>query len=197
MTTTVPRYTLSLPLQTEFVANCNAVGDNIFTQVKRQGNVCVYKRVRMDGSLVSFEVFEVKTVKAGSPLPNGTTVAADYEQYPGSSVFGKTAWAPGTYERAMAKFNELVGNRTAKNDAAPEPSTPQEVAPATVVTTSINIPGGEFSRKSFAEANGISEENPAKAYLLIKGLISEGMVKESRRVATGGRGRPMVLYVKA
>ncbi len=92
--------------------NADKCGNHTFTQVRREGNVCMYRRDRStDGRKMWFEVFLTKTVKAGSPLPGGGTVQEDYEQYPGSSFFGRTAWNTPFEKRANDLFNEMLAKR--------------------------------------------------------------------------------------
>lgn len=187
----VPRSTLSFPLQREFVSNDNKCGDQLFSQVKRTGNVCIYKRTRLNGTVHGYEVFTVKTVKAGTAFPNGKSVEKDYEQYPGASSFGRTAWAPSSLERAEEIFDSLLNDKNDAQTDSPEEGSSPEVVPVKEAISP--VVEGEFSKKSFAIAQGVSD---AKAYQMIQELIERGEVKESRRVSTGGRGRPMVLYVK-
>tara|TARA_R110000868_G_scaffold404172_1_gene682076 strand:- start:1112 stop:1459 length:348 start_codon:yes stop_codon:yes gene_type:complete len=78
-------------LKKEFVSNVDHCGDHKFVQLKRTNSIAVYARYKMDGWIFGYEVFKIKTVKAGSPLPNNTVVAEDYESYPGKNAFGKTA----------------------------------------------------------------------------------------------------------
>jgi hypothetical protein len=193
----VPRYQASFPLQLAFLTNADGCGDQVFTQIKRTGTVCLYKRTRLNGTVHGYEVFTAKLVKAGSPLPGGAKVAADYESYPGKSSFGRTAWAVNDLDRAEERFDALLG----KESAEVVDNEPVEVAPIVVPVVKVDrgavIPEGEFNRVQFAEANGFPVDKQAKAYQFIQALIEEGRVKESRRVATGGRGRPSVLYVKA
>jgi hypothetical protein len=93
MNTEIPRYTSSTQLQTVFITNADGCGDHVFTQKRRVGNVCLYRRVRLDGSFHSYEVIITKTVKAGAKLPGNNFVKSDYEVYPGAHSFGKTAWS--------------------------------------------------------------------------------------------------------
>ncbi len=78
-------------LQKEFTGNYDKVGMNKFVQIKKENNVAIYQRFNTDGSHRSYEVFIVKDVPKGAPLPNGKTVEESYEQYPGANAFGKTA----------------------------------------------------------------------------------------------------------
>ena len=101
-------------LQETFVMNADKCGNHNFTQIRRENGIALYRRNRVnDNRFHSFEVFIVRIVKAGASLPGGGSVVEDYEQYPGSSTFGRTAWSiSGREENALAcankKFNELL-----------------------------------------------------------------------------------------
>ena len=47
-------------LEKSFVMNADKVGDNTFTQIKREGQVAIYQRTDMDGEHRSYEVFIIK-----------------------------------------------------------------------------------------------------------------------------------------
>ncbi len=71
-------------LQKEFTANYDKVGNNKFIQIKKENGVAIYERQNMDGSHRSYEVFAVKVVEKGTPLPGGNKVQETYEQNLGS-----------------------------------------------------------------------------------------------------------------
>ena len=95
-------------LRTEFEANYDKSGKMKFTQLRREGDVALYHRTRPDSSTFNYEVFIVKTAKAGTALPNGAVEAEDRERYPGADAFGRYAYDCSTLEAAEKKFNELL-----------------------------------------------------------------------------------------
>jgi hypothetical protein len=190
-----------MPVQKEFVTNADGCGDHIFTQLKRTGNVCLYRRNRtIDGSVAGFEVFIAKTILAGAKLPGNAVVENDYEPYPGKGSFGKTAWSYGRHHLVPAenKFDEVIKKNDDKDvDVEHKPvmmgfvtSTPK----VSVENETENIPAGEFTMVEFATANGLPPRGVV--YNILHSLIARGLVKESRRVSYG-RGRPTCLFIKA
>jgi len=174
------RYTSSFPLQTEFVMNADESGDHVFTQLKRDGNVCLYRRTKaLDGRKMGFEVFVTKTVKAGAPLPGGGFVEKDYESYPGKSAFGKTAWFC-CLDYAEERFDKVVKSKVV-------------VAEGPGIEESNDIPEGEFSQVEFATMNCLPL---ALGRIVLKGLVDKGLVKENRREQRGP-GRATCLFIKA
>ena len=69
----------TLPLK--FELNADKTGTQTFTQVKRTGDVAMYRRDRNDGSLFGYEVFKVKSRLTGQPLPGGNFEKEDRECY--------------------------------------------------------------------------------------------------------------------
>jgi hypothetical protein len=107
-------------LQKEFTGNFDRVGMNKFVQVKNENGVAIYERQNVDGSFRSYEVFVVKTVLKGTPLPNGKFVEESYQAYPGCAAFGKTAYDCKTIVSAEERFDELVKKVKCINDAKEE-----------------------------------------------------------------------------
>jgi len=98
-------------LRVDFTTNADKMGDTDFHQLRKEKNVALYRRHTLTGALVGFEVFQVKTVPAGTLLPNGVTVQENYESYPRSKSFGKTAWfifGPDAESRANLRFEKLL-----------------------------------------------------------------------------------------
>ncbi len=157
----IPRYQSSLPLQKEFVTNNDASGDNIFTQVKREGPVAIYKRTTMDGKFICYEVLILKLALEGSSLPGGNKCKKTYEGYPGGSSFGKRAWACVTMKRAEERFKSLLATVKEKETVSSDqsPSTP-----------TIDIPSGEFNVYQFASHNRLClKEGAMKLKQLLDG----------------------------
>jgi hypothetical protein len=94
-------------LQKTFQTNADKMGTHQFTLIKRTSTVAMYRRDWLDGKLHSYEVFKVKTVKAGAPLPGGSFVQEDYESYPGKGGFGRYGYSCKTLERANHWFEHL------------------------------------------------------------------------------------------
>jgi hypothetical protein len=78
------------------------------TQLKRTDKVALYQRTQKNGAPQGYEVFMVKVVEAGAPLPGGGVVEESYEQYPTANRFGRTAWAPSSLEHAEEIYANLV-----------------------------------------------------------------------------------------
>lgn len=170
------RYTSNLPVQKEFIRNVDSVGDMQFVQIKREGDVCIYKRSREDGNIFGYEVITLKQVKAGTPLPGGNTVEEDYESYPGKSDFGKNSWFCTSLDRAEEYFHKAVNKQN-----------------GVVEETSYEIPNQEFTVSEFGILNKVI--NKTSCYLVIQKLIDNQKVKELRRESKG-RGLPTVIYAK-
>jgi hypothetical protein len=193
------------PLQTKFVKNCDNRGDTTFVQLRRQGNVCLYRRFSMDGKPLECEVFAVKTILAGASLPGGGTVAETYESYPGKAVFGKSAWACcglNCEERANQRFDELVkGKIKPIIEAEIEPEETGSVrvirVRAPVVKKELKLPEGKFTQKQLGALNGFLGDDCKNIYLDLKRLLSEGILKVVGEQASKSRGRPQKVFCKA
>ncbi len=187
-------------LEKQFVFNADKCGDQIFTQVKREGNVCMYRRQKIAGGPIqSFEVFVTKVVKAGAPLPGGGQVAEDYEQYPGKSAFGRTAWSIGGVDgekRASEKFDLLVkeANKIIDLDAEIEENDPMPVARVSKGEVTLKIPEKPFTQKELAAFNGF--DNYKVVYSDLQKMLSNGTLKVAgEREST--RGKPAKLFARA
>lgn len=210
---TLPRYTASMPLQTEFITNADACGDHVFTQIARKGNICLYKRTGVaDGRPKDLELFKVKTIKAGAALPGGNVVEKDYESYPGKAAFGKSAMSIGGIgadERATQLFdiwaanpdlNPLEVSEAAKGQPVTNPIAEQAVVRVakTRVRSDKNavyvIPDGEFTQADFAKANGLPERG--RVYGILQQQVKSGLVTPVG-LKKSGKGRPQAYFVKA
>lgn len=203
-TTNIPRYKASSTLQTQFISNNDHVGDCLFTQLKRVGNVAIYRRDKVEnGKNIGFEVIIINTIKAGTTFfKGGTPTTNSTESYPGAASFGKIAWNCANLNLAELKFASVVKSM---NDKALTPSvsedlsedvpvTPKTVSPVVSPKShlSVTVPTGEFTQAQFAVVNGMPERG--SVYNVIKNLLNNGTLKESRRVQYG-KGRPTCLYV--
>jgi hypothetical protein len=186
-------------LEQNFVMNADKCGDHTFTQTRREGNICCYRRNKVDDERFhSFEVFIIRVVKAGSPLPGGGSVAEDYEPYPGKSAFGRTAWSINTEQRANTVFNGLL---SAKH-SIPEPdtTTAEETELVNVVKVvrpksdrrAIKFPKGPFTQKELAAFNSI--ENYKEVYTDLQRALADGTLKISAQVKEVSRGRAAKMF---
>ena len=93
-------------LDKTFVKNCDGLGDMKFIQVKHDGDVYMYQRQKMDGSLHSYECFLAVKILAGAKLPNGEVVKESYVRYVTSN--SKNAFFCSTRESAEIRYNQLI-----------------------------------------------------------------------------------------
>jgi len=110
---TIEKYKSSYPLQTEFVRSVDGCGQQIFTQIRRVGNFCLYKRTKLDGQLIGYELFRTILVKANNGLQEWWGVKNDYERYPVASDFGRIAKFIGGINaeaRADEMFEKWINN---------------------------------------------------------------------------------------
>lgn len=184
-------------LQKEFTANYDKCGNNVFTQLRKENGVAIYKRTRPDGIVKGYEVFIVKIRKKGDKLPGGLVEKEDRECYPGAASFGRYAYACKTEAQAETRFDELVAKLKASADAAAdadsETEEPKEVTPAKPKKAKVEVkaPAGKWTMKMLVAETGMSQGN---LYPIVKQMLTTGMIVEVERVAAGGRGRPSVVY---
>ena len=193
-------------LESVFVANYDKSGDNTFRQLRKEGAVALYVRESMEGLTLWYELFTFKTIKAGTPLPGGNTVQEDYEQYPGKSAFGKTAWViagENDLARANARFDELVKTASDKSSAIflayiGEEETDEAVPVLKVEKLSsetIKIPVGQFTHSELADAN---QTGKSQVYFILQDMVKAGSVKVvGTRKPAGGRGKPSNVFEKS
>ena len=173
-------------LSTEFTMNADKCGNEVFRQMRKNDGVAMYQRIRPDGGIKGYEVFIIKTIKAGTALPGGKSVAEDYEQYPGAAQWGKTAWSPGSEAAADEKFDALVKRLRS------EVGQPKRRGRKTTAATTFVVPSGKFTMKMLIEQTGMTQP---VLYIRLQKLIKEGKVVEVDRVRTEtGRGRLAVVY---
>lgn len=156
-------------MQTVFVTNADGCGDHVFIQVARKGNVAVYRRNKLDGSVFGFETIVIKTVKAGTVYAKGATpTAADTESYPGAQSFGRLGWHYPSLGAAMVKLEEL---------------TKEEVKPETV--GGWIVPAMEFTFTQFAEANELPIDKGTAG--IIQNLLRDKALRFIRSEPVNGR----------
>lgn len=189
----IPLYVSQPVLQTEFRSNADGCGLHVFTQLKRNGNICLYRRTRVsDGTLHSFEVINSRA-----------TNSATTDSYPEASTFGTRGWSYKTEDAAEERFKKCVQQELQKiavpvntvlPQAQPAVTSAVVVSGNSVVSTTNIVPVGEFTQADFARANGLPERG--SVYNVIQKMISGGNIKVSRREKRGP-GRETVLYVAA
>ena len=188
-------------LQKEFTANYDRVGNTKFVQIKKENGVAIYERQNMDGSLRSYEVFVVKVVEKGTPLPGGNSVQETYEQYPGCAAFGKTAYDCKTIDQAEKRFDELVKKVKDSADAKEEavksgkPVKRGRKASAKMdVKMSLNK-GTKFTISMLSTYTGVDTVYIRKA---VNEWLSSGVITVSGVVKSeSGRGKPSTEYIVA
>ena len=173
-------------LEKQFECNTDKSGDQIFRQMRKKDGVAMYQRIRPDGSIKGYDVFIIKTIKAGTPLPHGKSVAEDYEQYPGAAQWGKTAWSPSSESAAEEKFDDLVLRMRS------EIGQPKRRGRKAVATTKFVVPSGKFTMKMLVEQTGMTQP---VLYMRIQKLITDGKVVVVDRIRSeNSRGRLVVVY---
>jgi len=172
-------------LQKEFTMNADRSGDQVFKQLRKESGVALYERLK-DGRHYDYEVFVIKTIAAGTPLPNGKKVEVTYEQYPGAAQWGKSAWSPVTLEQANVMFDNVVAKLQS------EVGQPKRRGRKSKITKEIVLPRGKFTMKALIAKTGLTQP---VLYLRLQKLVKSGTVIEVGRIKTdSGRGRLAVIY---
>jgi len=189
-------------LQQTFDKNCDGSGTQTFTQVKRDGDVCLYSRTSDKGTVIGYEVFLTHIIKAGSAMKGGGVETEDREAYPGKSAFGRNnAWFVGgvnALERATDRFDKLVkGERPvikAEEGDDEETSIPVvKVVSATPIKEGLTLPDGPFTQKELAAFNHI--DNYKQVYSDLQKMLARGILKHgAKREST--RGKSAQLFVR-
>lgn len=180
-------------LEKRFTMNADKVGDNIFTQIKREGKVAIYERSWPDGPVKSYETFIIKTVEKGTPLPNGKQVEETYEAYPGAASFGRTAYDCKTLDQAEDRFVELQNKVKNSEEAAEEskrtgkPNRGKRAKAKSVV----NLPKDKFTMKMLISSTGMTQP---QLYPMVKQWLSDNLIEIVDSVKAEGKGRPSFVY---
>lgn len=182
-------------LEKRFTMNADKVGDNIFTQIKREGGVAIYERAWPDGRIKGYEVFIIKTVEKGTPLPNGKQVEETYESYPGAASFGKTASDCRSLAQAEERFEEYLVKVKNREEAAEEskrtgkPNRGKRVAKD---KPAVKLPKDKFTMKMLISDTGLTQP---QLYPIVKQWLADKLVEVVESVkAEGGKGRPSMVY---
>lgn len=196
------------PLELEFKTNANATGVQWFRQIKSgttpEGKtVYVYERVHAEGNregrVFGYEVVTPSVKRAGTyPLPGGKTItyAEDFEEYPGASKFGFSAWSFPYYQKGAAiwKFEQLTAPAPVKTEPStetPAPSCGRGRGRPKAERPPLNLPEGEFSVTEVAQKNGVEY---VVAFQFVKDKVTEGVVKKGRKERRAARGPETQLY---
>ena len=186
-------------LQKEFTGNYDKVGMNKFVQLRKENGVAMYERFNTDGTTRSYEVFIVKVVPKGAPLPNGKTVEESYEQYPGANAFGKTAYDCRTMAQAEERFDQLVikakESAEAKEEALKTGVRNRGRRTRGEVKKTVPVPskGTKFTTKFLVTNTGISQP---VLFPIIKDWEKNGIIKVNGYIKPeGGKGRSSIEYV--
>lgn len=198
-------------LDKEFTTNANQAGLQTFTQMKREAlsngkNVYLYVRTAENEAVFAYEVFIASVKKAGEyKLPGGKTITytEDFEEYPGASKFGVSAWFLASLVTAEAKFLELT---TAPVEKTPEPAIVGGAALGEALAPTkkgrgrpkgarplLDLPDVEFSVKELAAKNDVAYPI---AFVFLKEAEAQGTVKRTRTERRAAKGKPTQLFTK-
>lgn len=180
-------------LQKEFSGNYDKVGLNKFVQIRKENGVAMYQRFNTDGTHRSYEVFIVKVIPKGAPLPNGKTVEESYESYPGSAQFGRIAYDCRTIDQAEDRFDELVEKVKISTEAKEEAIKTGKTNKGRRATKKIAIstPKAKFTMKMLVSQSGLSQP---QIYPLIKQWLADGIITIVDQIKPEGKGRPAMVY---
>ena len=184
-------------LEKQFTGNYDRVGMNKFVQLRKENGVAIYERFNSDDSHRSYEVFIVKVVPKGAPLPNGKTVEESYEQYPGANAFGKTAYDCRTLAQAEERFDQLVqkvkDSVEAKEEAAKTGKPNRGRRSVTKKTVNPPSKGTKFTMKFLVTDTGLTQP---VLFPIIKNWEKDGLIKVNGYIKPeGGKGRPSIEYL--
>ncbi len=144
-------------------------------QIKRSAHVAMYQRVTKNGMTQGYEVFHVKVVEAGTPLPGNAVVPETYEQYPSANRFGKNAWCMSSRDRADQLYDKL------------------HTTTITEETTVLSIPEGEFTVGELATLNKVEYVTAAT---FVKEACTTSKVRFVREERRNLKGKASKVYVK-
>jgi len=187
-------------LQKTFDKNCDGAGKQTFNQVKRNGDVCLYSRTTKAGTVIGYEVFVTRVIKAGTSMKGGGVETEDREAYPGKSAFGHWAWSCGGVKglkAAIQRFDLLVKGELpvieAEGDDEETSVEVVKVVSATPIKAGLTLPDGPFTQKELAAFNGIA--NYKQVYSDLQKMLARGILKHGdKREST--RGKSAQLFVR-
>jgi len=174
-------------LEKEFISNVDHCGKHRFVQLKREGDVAVYCRYKLDGIIFGYEVFRIKVVKEGSPLPGGIFVEEDYEVYPSKNAFGRTAIFFATRNEIKAdSIYKIFIDRFGDNN--------EPISGEVKDTSVFVVPSGEFTIKMLMKQNANKSYNDSYSY--IKSQIDKTIKVVNGPALEKGKGKPAKYYAK-
>ena len=185
-------------LQKEFTGNYDKVGMNKFVQIRNENGVVMYQRFNTDGTPRSYEVFIIKTIPKGAPLPNGKFVEESYQAYPGSTQFGKTAYDCRTIASAEERFDQLVIKAKDSADAKEEAAKTgvrnrgRRGASNKIKLDMTLNKGTKFTAKFLMTVLGVTQP---VLFPIIKQWEKDGVIKVNGSVKSEGKGRPATEYI--
>jgi hypothetical protein len=77
----------------------------VYTQLKREGNKAIFQQTRAGSTLNNYEI--VKIGRHNGYVMGGSHIEPA-ETYPGSSLWGITAWTCTSIDDAMRRYDALV-----------------------------------------------------------------------------------------
>lgn len=181
------------------------------TQLQRTDKVALYRRTHKNGRPQGYEVFMVKIVEAGTPLPGGGVVEESYEQYPTANRFGRIAWAPSSLGHAKTIYENLlkgrkpcdieeVNNQTCDDvegeDCSETPAVPRvpgQRGRAKGERPQLTVPSTEFTVKELAELNKV--DYPV-AFIFIKEATAANTIKFLRTERRNAKGKESSIFSK-
>jgi hypothetical protein len=84
----------------------------VFNLVKREGMVCVYRKVSEEG-LIYYEVVVLRRENGGNRIMGGVEVYfKPKERYPSDEEFGRYGWCYVRECDALARYEALVGEKS-------------------------------------------------------------------------------------
>ena len=199
------------PIEAEFQSNANGMGVMVFRMVCRGRNaanktVYIYSRRYPDQENPSlWEVFIPTIKKAGTyPLPNNKSITytEDFEEYPGASKFGFSAWSCNSLPHAKMVYERLMAiGEVVEAPEEPEPLIVGAVAIADSLAPkhrgrqkgprpALTVPIGEFSTNELAEQNKV--DYPAAALFIREAL--DKTIRYVRCEQRNARGKKTNLY---
>jgi hypothetical protein len=195
-------------VEVEFESNANSTGLQQFRCLKHgvnpQGkNVYLYVRTHAQGhqlgKIFGYEVFIPTITRAGTvqKFPNGITrtVEEDMENYPGASMFGRTAYFCSSMASAEKRFAEMMGQvveveepaEEEKETVAEAPEPPKGKKP------DLLIPVGEFTINDLAEHNKISYPTARNG---LQFFLQDGEVSLAKEQRVGNAKRATKFFKK-
>ena len=188
-------------LQQQFTKLCDGLGEFSFTQIKKDGNVFLYKRCYSDGKFHSYEVFLTKPILKGTKLPGGAVVEEDYQPYTTANKGGFNCRficdpdEDNALERAEIAFKEIVDHvKENKDNAEANGDVIGKRGRVAKIRPILNFPSNkEFTLKDIMAVN--TDYSQSIIYTTVKEEIKKNKIKLLRREKlAGNKGKPSCIY---